>query len=103
RLVDRIEPLGLARRELADTPRHQGEAALLDHRDDLPDGVFGDGVRLDDEERPLGHDEIPFSLRSACMVTPSRAGLGARRAPAAVSAAIFSAAVPLPPAMIAPA
>ena len=40
---------------------------------------------------------------SRCMAKPMSAGLFTTVTPAAVSAAIFSAAVPLPPAMIAPA
>ena len=44
----------------------------------------------------------PFE-HASCSVAPISAGVGATLTPAASSAAIFSAAVPLPPEMIAPA
>ena len=47
---------------------------------------------------------LPFARQSIdCNVTPISLGVGATLLPAACSAAIFSAAVPLPPEMIAPA
>src|SRR5262249_58776747 len=73
------------------------------HREDLAEGTCADRVGFDDEEGAFGHESLPAFRRTSCMVAPSRAGLGDSVTRAASSAAIFSAAVPLPPAMIAPA
>src|SRR5207253_10818933 len=79
--------------------REDREAGALDACDDLPGDSLGHGVGLDDGERPLNrHRPITFAI-----VAPMSAGLLTSVAPASSSAFIFSAAVPLPPAMIAPA
>src|SRR5262249_15541213 len=98
-----VEALRLVGRQVAHPTRHHGEAAGLDHREDLAEGARADRVGLDDEERAFGHERFPALRSTSCMVAPSRAGLADSVTPAASSAAIFSAAVPLPPAMIAPA
>src|SRR6185369_12706362 len=78
--------------------RQDLEAGLLDARQDLPGRAAGDGVRLDDRQRALAHRPITLAT-----VAPMSAGLRTSVAPADSSAFIFSAAVPLPPAMMAPA
>src|SRR6266850_892248 len=79
--------------------REDLEARLLDPREDLAGGPRRHGVRLDDGQRALdAHFPVTFAT-----VAPMSAGLLTSVAPAASSAFIFSAAVPLPPAMMAPA
>src|SRR5205807_152864 len=75
------------------------EAGLVEAGDDLAGHTLGDRIGLHDGQRALNH-AVP-SVSATCL--PMSAGLGTRRAPAASSARIFSAAVPRPPAMIAPA
>src|SRR5438309_3971510 len=99
-LVHGVEALGVGGRQTHDAARDGRQAALLDHAEDAAEDVLAHGVGLHDAEGALGH-LLPF--RTACMVTPSSAGLGASVTPARRNASIFSAAVPFPPAMIAPA
>src|SRR5262249_21147552 len=101
--VDGVEALRLVDAQLSDAPGDDGEAARLDHGENLPEDVRAHGVRLDDEEGAFRHWSFPAFRRTSCMVAPSRAGLADSVTPAASRAAIFSAAVPLPPAMMAPA
>src|SRR5207249_10468489 len=75
------------------------EALLLDARQDRAHGAPGHRVRLDDGERALNAHR-PSTLAT---VAPMSAGLRTMVTPAISSAAISSAAVPLPPAMMAPA
>src|SRR4030095_9504415 len=79
--------------------REDLEAGLLDAGQDLPGAPRRNGVRLDDGQCALdAHFPITFAT-----VAPTAAGLLTSVAPAVSSAFIFSAAVPLPPAMMAPA
>src|SRR5437867_3879551 len=97
--VDIIEAARLGERQVRELGGEDREAALLDQRHDLPDHSLGHRVGLDDGEGALrAHRPITFAI-----VAPMSAGLFTRVAPASSSASIFSAAVPLPPAMIAPA
>src|SRR5262249_28680568 len=98
-----VKALRLVGRQVADPTRHHGEAAGLDHREYLAESARANRVGLDDEEGRFGHESFPAFRSTSCIVAPSRAGLADSVTPAASSAAIFSAAVPLPPAMIAPA
>jgi len=58
------------------------EAGLLDHLDDAPDGVLGDGVWLHDSEGTFdGHGSFSIGLfarerTSFARPLPSREGLG---------------------------
>src|SRR2546425_6953924 len=77
---------------------------------DLADHVPGHAVRLHDRQGPLDHPSFPrvpperaASLSAASTASPISAGLCSTRTPHSCSTAIFSAAVPCPPAMIAPA
>src|SRR5256712_2464429 len=99
-LVHGVEALGVGGRQAHDAAGDGHEAALLDHGEDAAEDALAHGVGLHDAEGALGH-LLPF--RTACMVAPSSAGLGASATPARRNASIFSAAVPFPPAMIAPA
>src|SRR5262249_23377718 len=101
--VDRVETPGLLVGELRQSARDDRETAGFDHGEDLPEDALGHGVGLYDEERPFGHGISFLSFRNCAIVVPISAGLGAMRAPASASAAIFSTAVPLPPEMMAPA
>src|SRR5262249_33131651 len=103
RAVDGVEALGVRGREREEARRDRREPALLDHREDAADHAPFHRVRLDDAERAFLHWRSPPFRRTACMLAPSSAGLGASVTPACRKAAIFSAAVPLPPAMMAPA
>src|SRR5438034_6684456 len=99
-LVHGVEALGVGGRQAHDAAGDGHEAALLDHGEDAAEDALAHGVGLHDAEGALGH---LFPFRTACMVAPSSAGLGASVTPARRKASIFSAAVPFPPAMIAPA
>src|SRR5215468_4416460 len=101
-LVDDVEPRRVLTAELEEAAGDQPQALAFSARQDLADLLFGDGVRLDDRQRSFPH-ECARSANSATMVAPISAGLRATRTPAASKAAILSAAVPRPPAMIAPA
>src|SRR5206468_937759 len=99
RLVDDVEARRVLVRHADQLHREDLEARLLDAGHDLAGDTLGDRVRLDDRERALdGHR--PSTVAT---VAPMSAGLRTSVAPAVASAFIFSAAVPLPPAMIAPA
>src|SRR5262245_800971 len=97
-LVHGVEPGGVVLAHADHPGGDDREAGLLDAGEDLAGRALGDGVRLDDGERAFGHDPITLAT-----VAPMSAGLRTSAAPAAPSAFIFSAAVPLPPAMMAPA
>src|SRR5439155_1565360 len=101
--VHGVEAFGVAGREREDARGDGDEAALLDHREDAAGDPLPHRVRLDDAQRAFLHDSNLASRSASCMVVPSSAGLGAMRTPAARNASIFSAAVPRPPAMMAPA
>src|SRR5579862_1374796 len=101
--VDGVEALGVARGEPYDARGDRRQALLLDHGEDAAESALAHGVRLHDAERPFRHLASPLSFSTCCMVTPSSAGLGATVTPARRNASIFSAAVPFPPAMMAPA
>src|SRR5262245_756523 len=97
--VDVIEAACLCERHVDQLGGEDREARVLDARDDLADDSPGHRVGLDDGEGALrAHRPITFAI-----VAPMSAGLRTKVAPASSSAFIFSAAVPLPPAMIAPA
>src|SRR5499426_3624612 len=96
--VDDVEAARVRQRHMDELRRDDREARSLDSGDDLPGDRLGHGVRLDDGQRALRHRPITLT-----MVAPMSAGLFTSVAPASSSAFIFSAAVPLPPAMIAPA
>src|SRR5439155_24462053 len=98
-----VEALGVAGGERDDARDDGHQPPFLDHREDAAEDALPHRVRLDDTQRLLLHDSSLTSRNTACMVAPSSAGLGAMRTPAARNASIFSAAVPRPPAMIAPA
>src|SRR5213078_1501914 len=98
--VDGVEALGVGGRQAHDAAGDGHEAALLDHGEDAAEDALAHGVGLHDAEGALGH---LFPFRTACIAAPSSAGLGASVTPARRKASIFSAAVPFPPAMIAPA
>src|SRR5438445_798202 len=99
RLVGVVEDIRVLVRHSDQLRREDLEARVLDAGDDLARHALGDRVRLDDRECPFdGHGPSTFAT-----VAPISAGLLTSVAPAASSARIFSAAVPLPPAMIAPA
>src|SRR5262249_3127238 len=94
-----VEAACFGERQVRELGRQDREPGLFDARDDLADHSLGHSVRLDDGEGALrAHRLITFAI-----VAPMSAGLFPNLAPAAFSAFIFSAAVPLPPAMIAPA
>src|SRR5215467_7069159 len=97
--VDEVEATRLGERHVHELRGENREPGVLDPRDDLAGDVLGHRVRLDDGEGALrAHRLMTFAI-----VAPMSAGLFTNVAPAAFSAFIFSAAVPLPPAMIAPA
>src|SRR3989442_219351 len=100
RAVHRVEAGRLLLSHVDEPGGQDLEAGLLDARDDLAHDALGDGVRLDDGEGALNRAHAPITLAT---VAPMSAGLLTSVAPAASSAFIFSAAVPFPPAMIAPA
>src|SRR5262245_37897323 len=79
--------------------RPDGKASLINPRQDLPGKQPFNRIRFDDRERSL-RAHRPNASR---IFVPMSAGLFTTWTPAAVSACIFSAAVPWPPAMIAPA
>src|SRR5512145_2186619 len=96
--VDGIEAGGVLAGHV-NQPRGQDlESGLLDAGHDLAHDALGHRVGLDDGERPLAAH--PITRRT---VAPMSAGLRTSVAPAPSRAFIFSAAVPLPPAMMAPA
>src|SRR4029450_5150220 len=101
--VHGVEPLRLVDVQLPDATGHDREATGFDHRKDLTEHARAHRVGLDHEERAFRHCSLPAFRRTSCIVTPRRAGLGDSVTPTASSAAIFSAAAPLPPAMMAPA
>src|SRR2546425_1609605 len=77
---------------------------------DLADHVPGHAVRLHDRQGPLDHPSFPrvpperaASLSAASTASPISAGLCSTRTPHSCSTAIFSAAGPRPPALVAPA
>src|SRR5258705_157488 len=92
-----VETARLGERHVHEPGRENREAGLLDAHDDLARHARGHRVGLDDGEGAL-RAHRPITL---AMVAPMSAGLLPRVAPASSSAFIFSAAVPLPPAMIA--
>src|SRR5215831_19351734 len=97
--VNVVEAARLHERHVNQLGREDREARVLDAREDLADDSPGHRVGLDDGEGALrAHRPITLAI-----VAPMSAGLLTRVAPASSSACIFSAAVPLPPAMIAPA
>src|SRR5262245_12821654 len=95
--VDVVEAARLAERQVRELDGQDREPALFDLREDLPDHSLAHRVWLDDGKGALrAHRLITFAI-----VAPMSAGLFTNVAPAAFSAFIFSAAVPLPLAMIA--
>src|SRR2546426_6828163 len=97
--VHGVKPLGLLARELGHLERLHTQARRLDAPDDLADQGARHSIRLDDRESLLGHG-LP---RTRATVSPISAGLTTTSSPARRIASIFSAAVPFPPEMIAPA
>src|SRR5262245_37935204 len=97
-----VEARRVFARQLQERARHHAQARALGMRQDLADLLLGNGVRLDDRQGSFLHCAFR-SANSATIVAPISAGLRAMRTPAASNAAILSAAVPRPPAMIAPA
>src|SRR5207253_7601328 len=83
------------------------QAGLLDHVDHAADRALGDGVGFHDSECSLEchrtRSPVCRYKISGATVRPRSAGVAATAMPASLSAAIFSAAVPLPPLMMAPA
>src|SRR5215475_6953559 len=100
--VHHVEARRVIAREAQELARYQAQPRTLGARQDLADLALANGVRFDDRQRSLSHDAFR-SARRATMVAPISAGLRAMRTPAASKAAILSAAVPRPPAMMAPA
>src|SRR5919201_4362671 len=96
--MDRVEARGVVGRHADQLEREDLEAGRFDASQDGAGGALGDGVGLDDGQCALGHAPITFAT-----VAPMSAGLFTTVTPASCNAFIFSAAVPLPPAMIAPA
>src|SRR5437870_5227741 len=107
-LVDGVESGGLSGGEV-DAPGGQDpEPRLLEAGDDPADDALLNGVGLDDGERALhGHGiSLPgYRARPSTRATvaPMSAGLRTVVIPDASMARIFSAAVPFPPEMMAPA
>src|SRR6266436_2225362 len=97
--MDDVEAARLGERHVDELRREDREAGALDECDDLPGACLSHGVGLDDGERPLNR----YRPMTFAIVAPMSAGLLTSVAPASPSAFIFSAAVTLPPAMIAPA
>src|SRR5258708_27757718 len=115
--MDRVKALGLLFGDFQHLHADDPKALGLDHAKDLAGGAFGHGIRFDNRKSALQ------SLHSWCLpflflinayafarapillsrVSASTAGDLATVIPAASSALIFSAAVPCPPEMIAPA
>src|SRR5688572_14600026 len=114
--VDRVKAFRFLLRQVVQPHRANGEARLFDARQDRSRQSSLDGIGLDDCEcafhnppagprrRPrLRRGNPPYLPRTSRILAPISAGLFTTWTPALVSAAIFSAAVPLPPAIMAPA
>src|SRR5262245_173309 len=97
-----VEARRILVRELEQLAGNHPQPGALGAGQDLADLALGNGIGFDDRQRSLSHDALRSANR-ATMVAPISAGLRAMRTPAASNAAILSAAVPRPPAMIAPA
>src|SRR5215831_1684259 len=100
-LMNRIEARGVARAQMQQLGRGDSQTGRLETPEDFPNGKFAHGIRFDNRKSSFGH--CFRSASAAAMVDPSSAGLFATRIPARSKALILSAAVPCPPAMIAPA
>src|SRR5882672_1086832 len=98
RAVDRVEAGRIDLRHVDHLGRENLEARALHARDDMPGNALAYRIGFDDGQRALHHRPITRAI-----VAPMSAGLMTSVAPAFASAFIFSAAVPFPPAMIAPA
>src|SRR2546426_870406 len=98
RAVDRVEARRFGLRHVDHLGGENLEAGVLHARDDLPGDALAYRIGFDDGQRALRHRPITRAI-----VAPMSAGLRTSVAPAFSSAFIFSAAVPFPPAMIAPA
>src|SRR5437660_9504084 len=116
--MHRIELLSLMLRDFQHLQSENAEAIFLELFDDVANRVLAHGVGFDDGKSALQslHAVVcPWSVvvcknlrsggvpRAAARVSPIAAGDFATRIPADSKALIFSAAVPLPPEMMAPA
>src|SRR6185295_13941316 len=99
--VHDVEARRVLARQLQPPAGDHAQPLALGAGDDLADLLLGDGVGFHDRERAFLHCGL-CSASSATIVAPISAGLRATRTPAASKAAILSAAVPRPPAMMAP-
>ena len=100
-----VEALGLGLRDPVPLQGDDAEALGLDPGEDLPGVPRLDGVGLDDRERLFQRGGSTFPERPSSASRPSRRGRVGRRGRRRVPERrfTFSAAVPLPPEMIAPA